>query len=123
MIAPYISNPNHRGGIENFKSSFQNILKDADYIIMPKIIEDYKYMNNIIASQFYNQLYEILKNPTTPKYKVIKELNDVFDLVLLKKAEAVTLLAIVLSLYFPLIVFIILKEPSFFSFEKATPNL
>ena len=87
VIAPFISDPNHRGGVNNFKSSFKNILKDADYIIMPKIIEDYKYMNNIIASQFYDNLYEILNSPTSPKYEVIEELNDVFDLVLLKKAN------------------------------------
>ena len=44
-------------------------------------------MSSIIASKFYKEMYEILKNPNLPKYKVVMELNDVFDLVLIKKIK------------------------------------
>ena len=58
---------------------------DADYIIIPKYLENYKVMPSIIASKFYKEMYKILEDPTVPKYEVIKELNDVIDLVLIKK--------------------------------------
>ena len=62
------------------------ILNDADYIIIPKILKNYEEMSSIIASKFYKEMYEILKNPNFTKYKVM-EPNDVFDLVLIKKIK------------------------------------
>ena len=86
IIAPFISDPNHRGGVDQFKSSFKNILNDADYIIIPKILKNYEEMSSIIASNFTRNV-RILKNLNLPKYKVVMELNDVFDLVLIKNKE------------------------------------
>lgn len=87
IIAPYISNPNFRGGEEKFKSSLTKILNDADYIIIPKQIDDYKYLGNIIAKKFYDQMYSIINDKKNPKFQVIMELNDWIDLVLIKKVN------------------------------------
>lgn len=87
IIAPYISNPNFRGGKEKFKSSFVKILNDADYIIIPKLIDDYKYIPYILTHKFYDQMYSIINNKENPKFQVVMELNDWIDLVLIKKVD------------------------------------
>lgn len=87
IIAPFISNPNFRGGKEKFKLSLRKILNEADYIIIPKLINDYKYLPNILANKFYNEMHSIINDKKNPKFQVVMELNDWIDLVLIKKVN------------------------------------
>ena len=87
IIAPFVNNPEIRGGGRKFNDSLIKIFNDADYIILPKYLEDYKYFKHVIASQYYENFYDVLNQKNVPKFRVIKELNDTIDLVLLKKSN------------------------------------
>lgn len=87
IIAPFINNPEIRGGPKKFKESLIKIFYDADIIILPKNLDDYKNFKNVIVSQYYEIFYDVLSQENIPKFRVVKELNDTIDLVLLKRTN------------------------------------